>query len=950
MDSNRELIRRLRGIFRKEQILGSDLWREVYGRSASYFDITPQVVVRPETVSEVQSLLALAASAGVGVTFRAGGTSLSGQTVSTGIICELRTGWKKYRVSDGGAKVWFEPGLTAAQVNQRLAPYHVHIGPDPASQSAAMMGGILGNNSSGMEAGVKHNSYHTLASIEFLLPNGHRYNSASADDRARFERDERELCKGLMDIRAEIMADREMLEKITIKYRIKNVTGYAMNSFVDFDNPMDIFAHLLIGSEGTLGYIIAGELKTLPLYTVYSSALLYFTDVVHAAAAAPFLGKSGAVAVELMDYAALRADPTIEDDKAPGTTAVLIDYGASSPEEMRAMTSALEPQLKALAGLSGMEPFTTTVEARARLWRIRDGIFPCVAGARMPGSTVILEDVAAPVEQLDTLVEGIQKLFAANGYSGSIFGHARDGNMHPLITSPISSDDDHRRFRDFMDGLVDHVLSLNGSLKGEHGTGRAIAPFVEREWGEKIYGLMKRLKKLVDPQGIMNPGVMINDDPNCFIKNLKSMPLFGDKLGYPLADKCMECGYCENVCPSRNITFTPRQRLQALRVIDKTGNKEYRKEYRYLGRETCCTDCTCQLVCPLGINTGEVTDLIRERTNPSMFNKALTSGARHFGGTVSAIRGAIGAGVAVEKVISPEPLMWATEIMHKIYSQVPHWSKQFPKPAKMFNNQVENPDFIYFPACVTRVFGGSDFGKDDLITVVMRIAGRAGLKVWVPREVNGLCCSQIWGHKGDKKGEAIAANKAVATFYDVSDGGRIPIFCDTTSCTHSLILAAHREGTLTEENRRKFDALHLLDITEWLLTVVMPRLRVTHPKRNIVLHPTCASKLMKVNTLMVKVAKMCAEKVTVPDDARCCGAAGDRGFLFPEVPRTGTRDEKANIERLADGSALPDKKAQTFDGFYSLARTCEMVLTANIGHPYESVVYLVDETTEALKD
>lgn len=945
MQQNKSITSRLGAFLRKDQILSSDLWREIYARDASYFNIIPQVIVRPESTEQVRHILAEASAAGMGVTFRAAGTSLSGQSVNNGIICELRTAWKECRVRDGGSRVWFEPGLTASQVNDRLRPYHTHIGPDPASSSAAMMGGILANNSSGMEAGVARNSYHTLASIEFMLASGHRYNSASSEDRMRFEHDERELCLGLMDIRREILADKEMLDKICTKYRIKNVTGYAMNSFVDFDNPMDIFAHLLIGSEGTLAYIIAGELNTLPLYAAYSSTLLYFPTVVQAAATAAWLGKSGALAVELMDYASLRTAAGLAHDMPEGTTAMLIDYGAESPEALQAKIAEVEPQIRKLSGLSKMEPFTTTVEARARLWKIRDGVFPCVAGARIPGSTVILEDIAAPVENLDALVEGMQKLFITNGYNGAIFGHARDGNMHPLITSPINSPDDSKRFRDFMDGMVDLVLSLNGSLKGEHGTGRAIAPFVSREWGERIYLLMKRVKKLADPQCILNPGVMINDDPNCYIENIKALPVFGEKAGYSLADKCMECGYCENVCPSRYVTLTPRQRLQARRVIESTGNSDYEKEYRYIGRETCCSDGTCQLACPMGINTGTVTDILREKTNPKLFNKALTFTAEHFGQAVAGIKGALRIAVAAEKIVTPQPLILATDLMHRIYNQFPHWSKQFPMPAHVPYQEVANPDYIYFPACVTRIFGASSTGKDDMITVVLRVAQRAGLNVAVPKAVHSLCCSQIWDHKGDRKGEAIAANRIVEVFFELSDSGRIPIFCDTTSCTHSIVMAGVKTGLLTEGNKRKFDSMTIIDITQWLLETVMPKLKVVHPRHNVILHPTCASKLLKVNTLMIEVAKKCALRVTVPEDARCCGAAGDRGFLFPEVSRTGTRDEKANISRLADGTASPSGQKQEFDGYYSLARTCEMILTQYIGHPYESIIYLVDETT-----
>lgn len=926
-----DLLKSLKSIF-GDRVYAGDLWREIYARDASYFNIRPQAIVRPRSVDEIGRLLSLATQTGVGVTFRCGGTSLSGQTVGEGIICELRTAWTDAEVRDEGRRVWFEPGLTAAQVNHLLHPHHHHIGPDPASSSAAMMGGILSNNSSGMQAGVKYNSYHTLASLQFMLANGHRYDSSQLADRKRFEETETDLCKGLMDIRSRILASPELTRKITEKYKIKNVTGYAMNSFVDFDNPMDIFIHALIGSEGTLAYIISGELNTLPLYDVYSSAQLYFPTVTDAAATAQYLGEQGALAVEMMDYASLVSYLGKNADLPQGTTVMLVDFGANSSAEMADMTAQLTEKFAKLPHLSKMDPFTHTVHERAKLWQIRDGIFPCVAGARVPGSTVILEDVAAPVGDLDRLVGGIQDLFKKYGYEGSIFGHARDGNIHPLLTSAMDNVKETDNFRRFMDGMVDHVLSLNGSLKGEHGTGRAIAPFVAREWGDEIYGMMKQLKKLADPAGILNPGVIINDDPDCFIQPIKHLPLFGRDLGYDKADKCMECGYCENVCPSRNVTLTPRQRLQALRVIkDHPDAEKLKKEYRYIGEETCCVDSTCQLPCPMGISTGEVTDLIRARTDPKLFEKILSGQADTYGAVISTIRGLLRAAVITEKVVSPYPLIWATDVMHKIYSQVPHFSKYFPYPSRIPWRDVEDPDFVYFPSCVTRIFGGSTLKKDDMITVMLRVADRAGLKMSMPREIHPLCCSQIWQHKGDPKAQALMADKVVEAFWKMSSEGRVPIVCDTTSCTHTLLRGIH--NVLSPESLEHYKKLKIRDITQWLLHDVLPRLEVTNPKGRVLIHPTCASKLLDLAKEMVEIAHKCAREVDWPFNARCCGAAGDRGFIYPEVARTAVIAEKKEIGTTG------------YDGCYSLARTCEISMQSVIGRPYESIIYLVDETT-----
>ena len=490
-----------------------------------------------------------------------------------------------------------------------------------------------------------------------------------AADRKRFEADEPDLCRGLMEIRRRILSDDAMREKIVRKYRIKNVTGYAMNSFVDFDTPMDIFAHVLIGSEGTLAYIISGELATLPLYDVYSSALLYFPDVTSAAAAAAPLGEKGALAVEMMDYASLVSYMGKRPDLPAGTTAMLVDFGASTPDEMAQRVAELTPQFKALPSLSRMEPFTTTVAERAVLWKMRDGIFPCVAGARVPGATVILEDIAAPLGDLDRLVDGVQSLFAKYGYDGAIFGHARAGNIHPMLTSTMSDERDTTRFRNFMDDMVSHVLSLDGSLKGEHGTGRAIAPFVAREWGDEIYCLMKRLKQLADPGNVLNPGVIINPDRECFMGPMKEMTLFGAGLGYDHADKCMECGYCEHVCPSRDVTLTPRQRLQALRVIAQTDSEELRRQYRYIGEQTCCADGSCERPCPMHISTAEVTDRLRDRDNPKYMDKMLGASASHYGAVESAIRGVLRTAVVTGKIVSPYPLIWATDLMHRMCSR-----------------------------------------------------------------------------------------------------------------------------------------------------------------------------------------------------------------------------------------------------------------------------------------
>lgn len=934
-------------IFDREQIKSSDLYREVYGRDASYFNIKPQVVVRPHSVEQVVQLIRLLPKHGQHLTFRCGGTSLSGQAVGDGVICDLRTAWKEMQVREKGAKVWFEPGLTCHQVNKVLAAHQRKLGPDPASHMAAMMGGILANNSSGMQAGTTYNSYRMITSLQFVMANGNRYDSSKVEDRARFEQTERELCHGLLEIRAQINGNDAIRNRIIEKYKIKNVTGYGMNSFLEYDHPMDIFIHLLIGSEGTLAFIASAEQNTLPLLNYYSSSILYFKDAQMAAAAVPMLSQTEALAIEMMDYASLQSiigkpnTPSEVSTMPDGTTALLIDFGADSQEALRHTIGTRIDSLKRLDGLRLMDDFTTTVAQRERLWYVRDAIFPCVAGARPIGDNVILEDVVAPVDNLYKLVGGLQRLFAKCGYRGSIFGHARDGDLHPLITSGIADKDAVGRFGGFMEEFVGLVLDLNGSLKGEHGTGRAVAPFVEREWGSEIYAMMKRVKQLADPQNILNPGVLISDNPNAHLEHIKEMTPINDRFHVHNLDSCIECGLCEPVCPSRNVTFTPRQRIQAQRVMRAQVNNNppqathlLEKEYQYEGRDTCAADGMCQTVCPMQINTGELTDVLRAQQLDRTFATLLTAAARHFKRTEKIIKESLTWAVDAERMVSPKPFEWTMALGHALSNQVPHWSHNFPKAPRFEARHTEHPDVIYFPACVTRIFGSSVAGKDNMMQVILRIADKAGIAISLPEEAQGLCCSQIWEHKGDTEGQKIMANKVVEHFWNWSDGGRIPVMCDTTSCTHTLLtaLAANEKQTvLTPENLEKYRQLNILDITQWLLNNVLTRVEPLHKKGRVLLHPTCACDQMGLTPTMLRIAERCATEVVIPLAWGCCGASGDRGFIFPELGQSAMRDE------------LAETQGQHFDGCYSLARTCEINFENHSSYLYESIVYLVDE-------
>ena len=354
--------------------------------------------------------------------------------------------------------------------------------------------------------------------------------------------------------------------------------------FSIIDEPIDILAHLLIGSEGTLAYIASAELFTVPIAAQRVEFAVVFHNVVDAAAVVPALVKSGAAAIELMDIASLRSVigrpgvPEIVATLPDGAAALLVDYHGTDRVAL-ALAQAVAEQTIATFPLLAQLPFSTTVKERALIWTVRNGIFASVGGARKPGTTVILEDVAVAIESLDKLILGLQELFAKYAYDGSIFGHASSGNIHFLVTDDMGDGERVAHFGRFMNDVVALVLTFDGSLKAEHGTGRAMAPFIKTEWGPRAYSVMQRLKALIDPANLMNPGVMINDDPNVHLEHIKGMPLLGD----PVVDRCIECGYCEPVCPTRYSTLTPRGRIQAHRVrlsLEEAGEHERHRRSR----------------------------------------------------------------------------------------------------------------------------------------------------------------------------------------------------------------------------------------------------------------------------------------------------------------------------------------------------------------------------------
>ena len=933
----------LEAILPKTRIKARLIDKVSYASDAGFYHLQPLAVVQPISEEEVKSLFRFSHQHQIPLTFRAAGTSLSGQSVTDGILVDLSQYWNLVKVEEAGDSVRVQPGVTGAHVNAYLKKFGKKIGPDPASINSAMMGGILSNNSSGMCCGVSRNSYHTTRFIRFILPDGLSYSTEKKDDYVRFREESKAIYDQLILLRDQIRNQPDVYDRIRQKYKTKNTVGYSVNAFIDHEEPLDILAHLLIGAEGTLGFIAEAVMQTVPDYPAKSTALLYFPDIYSACQAIVPLTLSGAEALELMDRASLRSVedihgvPDLLKTLPDSAAALLVEYQGNNDEELKIKSDkflALLPDLSML----NTPVFTTNAIEQAFLWKIRKGMFPAVGAVRASGTTVILEDIAFPVAQLGDAILDLQKLFAVHGYEKAIiFGHAKDGNIHFVVTQAFSNPAEIQRYDLFIRDVVDLVVKrYDGTLKAEHGTGRNMAPFVSTEWGEEIYGVMKALKQVIDPQNLLNPGVIINEDKNAHLRNLKELPRVEEEV-----DKCIECGYCEYKCPSRNITLTPRRRIVVRRELvklkrdgEQSSYKELLDEYQYDGLDTCAVDGLCATACPVDINTGLLVKRLRKENHNDFSNGIAMLVAKNFRPVAGAVKLALQAGNVMNRVLGPDTLIKTTGALKKVLPVMPLWSNQLHASSLKIDpeDKLKPTDTaaIYFPTCISRNMGGSADQDLNVMEVFKKVSEKAEIGFWIPDDIAGTCCGQLFSSKGFKDAYTYTVNETIGKLWSWTDQGKYPVVLDISSCTHTL---QDCRPALTTENQTRFDAMKIIDSIDYISDYLLPRLTIKNKKRNIVLHPVCSLQKMGLELKFLSIARQMAETVDIPLHAGCCGMAGDRGFLFPELTRSATLPEAMEVN------------LKKYDGYYSTSKTCEMALSDAVGKNYKSIIYLLNECT-----
>lgn len=930
------LLRDLGRVLGPGRVLARPLDRLARSADASIYRLIPEAVVRPRGLDDVRGLLACARRHRRGLTFRTAGTSLSGQAVTDQILVELAHDWGRFRILDEGARIWSQPGVVGGHLNRRLAPHARRLGSDPASIDACMIGGIVANNSSGMCCGTSQNAYRMLESMTFMLADGTVVDTAQPDADARLAEERPQLHAAVERLRDQVRASDALREVIGRRFALKNTTGYSLQALLEHDRPSEILAHLMVGSEGTLGFVADVTLRTVPDPPLRATALLYFEELREAGAAVAPLTAAGAVAQEIMDAASLRSQA--EDRAQPfeigdRTAALLVEMRES---DQGALDGAVARALDALADRPLLAPpeFTRDPLAREAHWRLRKGLFPAVGGMRPPGTAVVIEDVAVPPSRLAEAIDDLRALFVRHGFDDAIvFGHARDGNLHFVFARDFARPDVVAAYDAFMRELASMITGrYDGSLKAEHGSGRNMAPFVRDEWGEEAYALMWRIKRLLDPDDILNPGVLLSDDPEAHLRHLKPLTIVS-----PTVDKCIECGFCEPRCPSRDLTLSPRQRIVAAREMarllasdsaaDRAAARSVREDFGYEGEATCAGDSMCRTSCPVKIDTGVLVKEMRAAGHSSAARSLASFLADHMAATTAAARAGLRVAHAVRRIpggarMLDVPSGWGHRVLPDL---LPHLRAGMHLPAvasARARARSEGLPVVLFPSCLTRVFGPEEPGAPGVDSVL----DAAGFAVREPGGMAGLCCGMPFASKGFSQAARRAGARALDALWRVSDEGRLAVVTDASPCA----------GTLQEHARADASRpLRVLDFPSFWAAEGLARRPPARRKALAVVHPTCT--LVKNGGLpdLLTVARACADEVFVPAAAECCGFAGDKGFLAPELTEAATRREAAEVREVLAGREAD---------LYSTCRTCEIGMTRAVGRPYRSLAQLVAET------
>lgn len=919
------------------------LERFAYGIDASCYRYIPKLVLKPISETEVQKIITLSQQYDIPLTFRGSGTSLSGQACSDSVLVVCIHKWQTIHLTQDS--IWCDCGVIGSEANLALKPLGKKIGPDPATINNASIGGIFSNNSSGMCCGVKQNSYHTIKSIRVILNDGYILDTSDEKNMRDFLQTHKALADNLLALRQEMLEDTTLCQEIVRKFKIKNTTGYSLNALIDFEEMKDILNHIFIGAEGTLGFVSRVEYFTQEDFKYKACALIFYESLAQAAKAIQVLAANDTIvsAAEIMDYACLEAVRHIEgmpqdlQKVQEGNCALLIQLESNTFSLLEKNIQTIKEHLDSIPTLFGLH-FSFDSKEQEQWWKVRKGLLPISAATKRSGSTVITEDICFEIPHFAQGIENITKLFKQYSFDGIIFGHALSGNVHFIITPILSDEKECANFASFMDALAQMVVSLKGSTKAEHGTGRMMAPFVELEWGEKAYAINQRIKKIFDKKNLFNPDVIICENPNIHIQNLKPANAIEDYL-----NACMECGFCEKVCPSKNLTLTPRQRIAVVREIARLKQLEHKSQqetdellaleekFKYSVIETCATCSMCATMCPLSINTAHIATTYKNNHSSALGNFVANQASKHIDIAVKLAQTAVDFAQFGAKILGGEnlknlTLQWNQKLKTPYIPKYMPTAHSFTSPDK---NMKSTHKVLYFSSCLNRIFAPSHLAKDwrPIQEVFTSLCNKAKYEIIYPKNLSKMCCGKAFKDYTQKNPKMNPIKEVLQDLLKESQNGEIPIVCDHSACSREIFEQL--------EKHKEYKNLKIFDMSVFICDFLLPHLKIIPLNEPVGIYAVCACKRGGYAESIKKIAKSCTNaEVYEHTQTYCCGFAGNKGFSNP------TFNQNA-LEYL--GQYFADKNIKRF---FATSSTCEIGLSEKTNTAWQHIAYLLDEVSQ----
>lgn len=610
----------------KGELKTDPVYREAFASAACLYRILPQAVAIPQDCEDLASILEFAAQEKIPVTARGAGSSVAGQALGSGIVISLSKYLNRIlEIRPEEKKALVEPGVISADLNAALKPYGLFFPPDPSSGNYCTIGGMIANNSSGAHSLFYGATQNYLEEMEVILADG----SAALVGKNKFELTEeksywarqipRKLNRLFQEHKAAIEKDRPA---------VKNASGYLLWGALE---PEGInYARLLAGSEGTLAVILKAWLKLENLPGAKSAGLIYFKDLSLAANAVLKLRRLNPQAVEIMDrnfinivqdhYPELK--PLLDDQ---AEYMLLLEFDGKSPEEAQEKIRAANDLILEKERLGYKSTIAENEREKDLLWQVRQAASP-ILYTMGSGLVRFIEDIVIPPEKLGSGLQRIRALFSEFKTFAPVMGHAGEGNLHLNPSFNPANKDDRRGMQIFADQVYKMVIELGGSISGEHGDGILRAPYVQAQF-PNAYLAFKDLKKIFDPQNILNPGKILAEPGLIPVENIKywtpetaagrvQAELQKEKA-LDLIFRCHGCGLCRSYCPAiagfETELALPRSKMSFARALSQ-GLLEDSALLSWEAQvllDSCFSCQRCLNLCPTGVQVARVLEQLK---------------------------------------------------------------------------------------------------------------------------------------------------------------------------------------------------------------------------------------------------------------------------------------------------------------------------------------------------